>query len=458
MSTVTRENIGLLHDKITVKVQKEDYLPTFEKALKNYSKTANIPGFRKGMVPTGMIKKMYGPSIFVDEVLRSVEKGLYDYLAKEQLNIFAQPLPSKENDARRLDMNNPGEYTFSFEIGLKPEFNIDALEKGTFIKYKVKVTDEMLNQEIERLQNRYGKMTEPSEVTTEDNVLNVEFEACDKEGNVAEGAAKKANSLLVKYFKSNIRQQLMGKKVSDVLVIQLGDAFEEKELEFIAKDLGFENAEAGKREYFKITIVKLGLVEKRELNEEFFNELYPGKDIKTEAEFREAIKADINKYWEGQSRNQLHDQIFHALVDDTKIELPEAFLKRWLAEGRENNLSAEQADQEYPRFHSQLKWTLITDKIVQENGLQVTAEDIRHYSKLQMLGYYGIQNMDNNMSWLDQYVDKLMADQKYVEETAHRLMADKVFTWAETKVSTQEKEISAEEFSKLQEEHQHHHH
>ena len=122
MSLVTRENIGVLTDKITVKVQKDDYLPSFEKALKDYSRKANIPGFRKGMVPAGLIKKMYGNSVFADEVLRSVEKELTSYMANEKLDIFAQPLPLPENDARQIDMTRPEDYSFAFEVVLKPAF------------------------------------------------------------------------------------------------------------------------------------------------------------------------------------------------------------------------------------------------------------------------------------------------------------------------------------------------
>ncbi|MGN6531760.1 MAG: trigger factor, partial [Ginsengibacter sp.] len=133
MASVTKENLGNLHDKLTVKVSTEDYLPAFEKAIKDYSKKANIPGFRKGMVPAGMVKKMYGASIFYDEVIKSVEKELKNYLVTEKPEIFAQPLPM-ENDLRKLDMNQPAEYDFPFEIGLKPEVSLDGLSaaKTTF--------------------------------------------------------------------------------------------------------------------------------------------------------------------------------------------------------------------------------------------------------------------------------------------------------------------------------------
>src|SRR3982751_3853265 len=166
MATVTRENIGLLNEKLVVRVEKDDYLPSFEKAIKNYSKKANIPGFRKGMVPVGMVKKMYGSSVFADEVIKSVEKGLSDYMSNEKLQIFAQPLPLPDNDSSKLDMNQPAEYQFAFEVGLKPEFTIPDLGAAQLTLYKVEVTDDMVNAEIERMQDRGGKIADQESITT----------------------------------------------------------------------------------------------------------------------------------------------------------------------------------------------------------------------------------------------------------------------------------------------------
>src|SRR5687767_5079187 len=145
MATVKREQIGNLHEKITVKLAKEDYWPSFEKSLKQYAKQANVPGFRKGMVPAGMVRKMYGQSLFGDEVLRSAGRQLEEYLQKEKLAIFAQPMVIPGSEKVNLDMNNPSEVDFSFEIGLKPDFEIPALKnKAKLTKYKVSVGDKML--------------------------------------------------------------------------------------------------------------------------------------------------------------------------------------------------------------------------------------------------------------------------------------------------------------------------
>ncbi len=164
MANVTKEHIGNLHDKLTVKVSKEDYYPSFEKAIKDYSKKANIPGFRKGMVPPGMVKKMYGASIFYDEIIKVVEKEIQEYLTKEKPEIFAQPLPM-ESDMSKLDMSNPADYDFPFEIGLKPEVSVDDLSKAKPSLYKVKVTEEMVDEEIEKLVTKHGDMKDAETVT-----------------------------------------------------------------------------------------------------------------------------------------------------------------------------------------------------------------------------------------------------------------------------------------------------
>ena len=213
MATVVRENIGLLHDKLTVKVSKDDYFPAFDKKLKEYSKTANIPGFRKGMVPAGMIKKMYGSSIFTDEILKTVEKELYNYLNAEKPEIFAQPLPLN-NDVAQLDINNPSDYEFGFEMGLKPDYSLADVSKAKVILHKVVTTDAMVDEEITRMQIKGGKMTEPETVDNEENVLNILFTESDKDGTAVEGGASKENSVILKYLTAATQKNLPAKKLA----------------------------------------------------------------------------------------------------------------------------------------------------------------------------------------------------------------------------------------------------
>lgn len=452
MATVTRENIGLLTDKLTVTLNKEDYFSGFEQSLKKYAKTANIPGFRKGMVPAGLVKKMYGQSVFTDEVLRTVEKELNTYLSNEQLDIFAQPLPL-DNGARALDMNNPADVSFAFEIGLKPNFEIDT-KKIKVTRYVIDVTDEMIDQEVERLQIRNGKMTEPEAVAGDENVLNVKFIECDENGNEIEGGISKDNSLLVKYFEASFRKNFIGKKNNDTVVLQLDKAFEDKEKEAILADLGLTPADGYR--YFKLLITKVGLVEKAEMNAEFFAAVYPNNEITTAEDFRAEVKKEIENYYAQQARNQIHDQIYHHLVDHTNMDFPESFLKRWLQTGGEKQKTAEEAEQEYPTFINQLKWTLVSSKLAADNKIEVHPDDIREFAKQQLFSYMGGQlgALGDNQQWVDDYANRMMQDRKYVEESYHRISTEKLFGLLESQVTAKEESISAEAFA----EKLHHHH
>lgn len=455
MATVVRENIGLLNDKLVVKIGREDYLPSFEKKVKEYSKTANIPGFRKGMVPAGMIKKMYGPSLFADEVIRTVEKELYGYLNTEKPAIFAQPLPLK-SDISDFDMNNPTEYEFGFEIGLKPEFDLPDLAKAKFTLHEVEVTDAMLEDEINRMRIKAGKMNDKESVDNEENVLNITLTESDKSGTVSEDAAKKDNSLLVKYLSPAIQKEVMGKKAGDHVVFQLGKAFEGEKLEMMLHDLGFEkNDKEAAKKYFRLDIIKIAQVDKRELDESLFNEVFPGRGISTVDAFRSELKNEIAKYWEAQSRNQLHDQIYHFLIDETKMQFPETFLKRWLQEGSEKTKTAEQAEQEFPVFSNQLKWTLISDRLLREQNLDVSDSELRQHMKNEVLGYFGQMEGAEGMDWINSYLDRMMKDEKHVESTYRKLITEKMFKWAEEQVKPKKKSATPEELNALQHNHQH---
>lgn len=461
MATITKENIGLLHEKLTVKLEKTDYLPSFEKALKEYSRKANIPGFRKGMVPAGLIKKMYGSSLFADEVLKTVDRELVNYLETDKLDIFAQPLPL-ETDIRQLDMNNPVDYCFHFEIGMKPVFELPDLGKAKTIRYVVNITDEMLDAEIIRLQNRHGNMKDQDTVSTEENVLNLEFIETDAAGNETAGGIRKDNSILVKYFSEKYRPQFMGKKTDDFVVTNLVSAFDEKEREWISGDLGLSKEDpASAEKYFKILITKIGLLEKRELNEEFFNQLYPGKEITTETGLRDMIREEMRAYWNSQAANQIHDQVFHELVDHTTIAFPEGFLKKWVKtqgeDAKDKPKTDEEVEQEFPKFISQLKWTLISDKIIRDNAIEVPPDEIRAFAKQQLFSYMSGANLKDDQPWVNDYVEKMMKDRKYVEDAYSRIQTQKVFQWTETQVKPQDKDISAEEFTKMVDAHQHHH-
>ncbi len=453
MATVSRESIGVLTDKLTVTLSKNDYMPAFEKSIKDYAKKANIPGFRKGMVPAGIVKKMYGTGVFTEEVLKTVEKELNQYMNVEKLEIFAQPLPL-DTDARQLDMNNPSDYQFAFEIGLKPEIGID-LKSITVTRHKVEVTDTMVDEEVDRLKVRHGKMHDLEEVNSEENVLNVTFTECDSEGNEIEGGKNKGNSLLVKYFSDSFRNKVIGKRKDESITLQLGEAFEPKEREWITEDLGFaKDDEQALTSFFKMTITKIGLVEKPEMNDEFFEAAFPGKNTTSEEDFRNAVKESIQAQWDVQTKNQLHDQIYHQLVDHTQMDLPAEFLKRWIQTGQENVKTAEEAEIEYPSFESSLKWNLITNQLTEQFSIRVEPNEIRDFAKQQIMGYMGGQSLED-APWLDSYADSMLKDKKFLENTYFQMQTVKIFNTLEDEVNVIEDLVTPDELGAMQHQHTH---
>jgi trigger factor len=380
-------------------------------------------------------------------------------MTNEKLEIFAQPLPLPENDARQIDISKPDDYTFAFEIGLKPAFNLADLGSAKLTRYKVEVTTAMVDEEVERQQTRAGKMTEPESVASDEHVLNLQFTETDANGQPVEGGISKDNSLLVKYFNEATRPKWIGLKKDDSLVLQLSAALDQKEREWVLNDLGLSKDDpAAADKYFRATITKVGLIEKAELNEDFFKAAAPNKEIQTAEAFRDHIKNEIQAYWDGQSNNQLQHTLYHELLDHTNIEFPEAFLKRWMQTGGETPKSQAEVEQEFPSFVNQLKWTLIVDKVVRENNIEVTPDDIREFAKQQLFGYMGMPAGGEEQPWIADYVQRMMQDRKFVEETVHRIQTDKVFGWALTQINPTEKPISREEFQHMNEEHQHHHH
>ena len=268
-------------------------------------------------------------------------------------------------------------------------------------------------------------------------------------------ALSKDNSILVKYFSEDFRPLLYGKRKDDFVVLQLKNAFPEKEREWILSDLGLDKDDASSVErYFKMTITKIGLVEKKELNEEFFNLVFPGKEIKTEDDFRNALKEQLQQQWDAASRGQLQDQLYHILLD-TPLQLPDEFLKRWIAIGGEKKKTPEEVAAEYPVFINQLKWTLISDKIITDNNIDVSEEELRNYMKEEIMRYFGQMNMGEDNEWIESYIDRMMKDEKQVDSSYRKIVTEKLFNFIETLVTPVEKETTPEELLAMQHHHEH---
>lgn len=457
MATVTKENIGLLTEKLIVRVEKDDYLPSFEKAIKTYSKKATIPGFRKGMVPAGMVKKMYGSSVFTEEVIKTVEKSLQDYMQNEKLEIFAQPLPLADNDASRLDMNQPSDYAFSFEIGLKPEFSLPDLGSAPLTRYKVIVTDEMVAEQVAAVVKENRIYTDADAIPSGEFDIDVKLVETDAEGNETEGGINKQYHFIHTDFTPAFREQLSGKTKEDSVVFQPAAVLEEASREMFIKAAAPDaDATQVADKSIKMTFEKIEASKDPEMNGDLYDKILPETPLHSEEEFRNEIKKIIEQQWEAPSRDQLHDQIFHVLVEQTQISFPESFLKRWMLTNEEKPKTPEQVEEEYPNFVKGLQWSLITGKIEQENNIDVSREEIEQAAKGQLMGYFrGNPGFDFDQPWVNDYVQRMMKDKKFVDDTVRRIEVEKVFEWCDTQIHPAESPISVEEFAKLREGHNH---
>jgi trigger factor len=457
MANVTREVLGILHDKVTVKLSKEDYLPNFDKTLKQYAKTANVPGFRKGMVPMGMIRKMAGQSLFNEEVIRTAGKQLEDYMQKERLAIFAQPMILPEESPARLDINNPGDVNFTFEIGIKPDFEITALKDGTKLTaYKINVTDKMLDDEIERIKRRFGKVESQDSVTNKEDIIYCTFEKSDADGNVIKGADKLEETVVFDKIPVKLQEMIMGKIPGSVLVFRPADVCTGEELPKFLKDPLKAGEEAADQHYL-MTLTKVGLLIPVELDQELYAKVFPSALIADDSQFRELLKVELQREFDRIGRERFHNEIFELLVHTTKIILPVVFLKRWLKEGGEHIKTAEEVENEFGQFEHQLRWQLISDQVIHENKIVVTKDEVTKDIKARVMAYYGM-DVEDEAPWMDSYMEKVMKDNKMADETYRRLLTDKIFLALEAVIPVEFKEIEEEEFFKLPDAHATHHH
>lgn len=456
MATISRENIGLLNDRLIVKVDQGDYLPNFEKELKQLSKQSNMPGFRKGMVPTGLIKKMDGPAIFTREVVKSVEKELNEYLKNEHLNLLKEPIP-ESMDSFHTDMNKPEEYQFNFEIGLMPEIDVTLLNNGFhFTRYKITSDEKDLDEEVKRLQKRAGERKEKEEIMADEDILKLQFQAADAEGKLIEGAEIKEESIILSYFSPEKSKSLLGKKVGYSEPVTLKDAFEEQEATWIAQDWKLEPEKAA-NQYYLMTLQKIEEIIPKELSEDFYNEIYPGSEIKTEEEFRKRIREDDEAHWNHESDKRLDLDIFEKLVHETPVELPEEFLKKWLKQQGKELKTEEEVALSYPQFEHDTRWSLISGKIMRDNQIEVSADELRHTFRHRISSYLGLNPHDETNERMEGFVNSMMENEKTVNETYSQILTTKLFDFLRNKAEIEEKEITASEFIKLPHNHHHEH-
>lgn len=458
MASVSRETISNLHDKIKVVLQKQDYLPLYEKDVKSLGKKASIPGFRKGMVPSGVIKKMYGKEIYAEAVTKLAEKELSTYITDEKLNLLGQPLFAGDTaDVPKLDVQNPQDYEFQFEVGLRPEVEVTLPKDAKAILYKVKVKPEDIDNRIDGFQAQFGELKDAETVDGPESIVYGEFTEMNEDGSLKEEGFKGDTSLYVKVFRDEFQEQLKGKKKDDVLTGTLQSMVDSEKYPGVYQNLKIEPGQpiAGAPMQFRITSVNT--LEKAPLNEDLYKKAFPSKEITTEEEFRKAVEEDEQALWDNSANNFLEHHLFH-LLSEIPVQLPDDFLRKtFAADAPSADLSEEEKEKSYKTFADQLKWSMISEKIITDQQLRVTNEELREDVMEELKKYFGNRDFQSDSEWIHNFADRVLADQKQTDQRIDKLMSRKIFDWVKTQVAVQEKEISQEDFQKELEQHHHHH-
>ncbi|MBD98483.1 MAG: trigger factor [Verrucomicrobia bacterium] len=446
---VIKKDIDQLNAELTIKISETDYKEQVNASLKNYRRQASLPGFRKGMVPMGMIRKMVGTNILAEEINKMLSDKLYQYINDEKLNILGNPMP-KESDEAAIDWENQKDFEFTYELGIAPEVKAELSEKDKVEKYSVKVTDKMIDEQILEIAKRYGKMID-AEVSDEEDMLYGKFEEL-KGGKVAEDGLSNGTVLNIRTIdKSSNQKKFINQKVGDVIKIKpLGIAEEQ----YVAAWLGVDKKEvsAYKGVEFQFTIEKINRMSPAELNQEFFDKIYGKDSVKSKEEMSERLRNEMEA-----SFNQNAEQLFEREVQDllmkkAKLKLPDEFMKKWLMTANEKPLTKEQLEEEYDQYAEGIKWQLIENKIIRDNDIKVEREEIVNHTKgmiMQQLASMGQGDMED--SELTDTANRILENQEEARRLYDQMYQTKMRALFKEKVKVKEKEISYDDFLKLAE-------
>jgi trigger factor len=380
---ITRENIDDLNAVLKVKVEKSDYSAEVEKVLKDYRKKANVKGFRPGMVPMGMIKKLYGKAILLDEVNKVVSESLTKHLIDEKLDILGEPLPSIETKSD-LDFDNNEEFEFAFDIALAPTYELKLSKRDKINYYEIKVDDEMIQQTIESHASRNGK-TEEVEVVEEKDLVKGKYEQLDTENNVVADGLLTEDSLFAvdKIEEESIRALVIGAKKDDIVDFDIKKAF--TNMTDLASMLRIEKEEAEALSgNFRFTVQSITRHIPAEVNQELYNSVYGEGTVNSEEEYREKIIAEIKESFVSSSDYKLLLDAKEKLVGKAKMTLPDAFMKRWLV-AVNKELTEEAVEKDYDSMQKDLAWQLIKNKITEEQEIKVEESDLLDFAKKSVL-------------------------------------------------------------------------
>ncbi len=434
---ITKEQIDDLNAVVKVAITKEDYQDKVDTILKDYKKQANIPGFRKGQVPMGLIKKQYGKAVLVDEVNKLLQDNLNKYLTEEKLDVLGNPLPKQQDN---FDWDKE-ELDFEFELGLAPNFEVPLKTKKAITHYKIVADKKMITEQVERIQKQYGKLVSKDVASKKDEVT----------GTFTNDAEEIDNQTLLELDKLKSKkaiESLVGKKVGDVVTLKTKGLLKEDNL--LASTLGIAADKAEKLNIeVTFTISEINEREPAPLDQELFDKLFGKDSIKTEKELRARISEDSEKQFEQQADQKLLNDVTEYFIDNTKFNLPAGFLTKWIQVTGEKVLSEEEANEEYKKSEKGLRYQLIEGKVINENNLQVQFDELKEFAKgfiKSQMAQYG--QLDPQEEELDNIAARVLGNEDEVKRLSEQLMSKKLLSLYKEKANLKTKQVTYENFVK----------
>lgn len=445
---VVREDIDALNAVLKVQVKPEDYKDKVAETLKNQRKKVNMPGFRPGMVPMGLIQKQYGSAVLAEELNRVVNSSLQQYLSENKVEILGNPIPKKDHEVEG-DFKNPSEFTFAYEIGLAPVVDVKLNSKSKYDYVKVKVDNKLVDKQVEDLRRRYGKLISSEKVADSDLIL-AQFVELNDDDSIKEGGIMHSSTVSMEFVSNEkLKKELSGKEVGFKTIVNPADV--SRGGKDMAAMLGVKEEELdGLSNKFQMLITEIKGMELAELNEELFDKLFGPGSVTNEKEMRERITADLGGMFINDSDRLLTQSIYNDLLEKTKVELPDAFLKRWIQLSNEKEVTMEQIEADYDNYAKSLKWQLIQGNIFKANNIKLENEEVIEYTKGLLASNYAQYGMPAPEDGeLTKSAMQVLQNREEANRVYEMLAERKLTNYFKETVSLKDKEITYDEFVAL---------
>ena len=447
---VSLQNIDKVSALLTVKLEKADYQERVDKALKHLRQKAQMPGFRPGMVPMGLVKKMYGKSVLAEEVNKLLSETVYKYIQDNKVNILGEPLPNEEKQPA-IDFDTMEEFEFLFDIALAPEFKVEVSKDDKVDYYDIEVTDEMVNNQVKAYTQRNGKY-EQVETYAENDLLKGLLAELDEEGNTKEGGIQVEGAVMMPAYMKNDEQKAIfaNAKVNDVLVFNPHTAWDGNPAELASLLKIDKEAAAEMKSNFSYQVEEITRFVEGELNQDIFDQVFGEGNVKTEEEFRAKVKEVIANQFVADSDYKFLIDLRKVLTDKIgKLEFPDALLKRIM---RLNNPDKDEkfVEDNYDKSIEELTWHLIKEQLVKVNDIKVEQKDITDMAKeatRAQFAQYGMLSVPDEI--LENYSKEMLKKKESVEGLVNRVVETKLATALKPQVTLENKAISAVDFNKM---------